>query len=120
MYHVIYRAKDSSGNWNDEDCLGKAEYIRTVHVVDTLKPVIALHYGSKLVHAGSADDVATHNGVVNPAGSWFGGTEALMADASAANTTTCWILGAAASVVAGLGLLALSQRGRAVAQDLPL
>merc|ERR1719310_32598 len=105
-YYVTYRAKDSSGNWNDEDCLGNAEYKRTVHVVDTLKPVIALHYGSKLVHVGNADDVAVHNSAANPAGSWFGGTETLMADATAAGTTVGWMLGAAASVVAGLALLA--------------
>lgn len=48
-YLVTYRARDKSGNWNDGGCKGSEKYIRTVTVVDTLSPVIALHYhGSQL------------------------------------------------------------------------
>jgi len=58
VYLVTYRARDAAGNWNDGPCKHSQTYIRTVRVVDTLKPVLALHYnGMKLEHA--ADGSAT-------------------------------------------------------------
>jgi len=124
-YTVTYRAKDSAGNWNDENCIGNAEYKRTVTVIDTLKPVIALHYGSTLVHKGKATDYAIHNGASNPVNSWFGGTETLMAEDAGASASggsvSAWLLAGAASVVAGVALLALARRGQAAARPyLPL
>jgi hypothetical protein len=116
-YSVTYRARDHANNWNDQECIGHAEYKRTVIVVDTLKPVIALHYGSNLVHMGQASDTAIHNNAPNPAGNHWS-PETLMAEAT--SEPAGWMLGGAASVVAGLALVALDQRRRAAAQDLPL
>jgi hypothetical protein len=47
VYLVTYRARDATGNWNDGNCKHSKRYIRTVRVVDTLKPVLALHYNGK-------------------------------------------------------------------------
>lgn len=52
LYLVTYRAKDQNGNWNDGACKQSQQYIRTIRVVDTLKPVLALHYNGATV-AGS-------------------------------------------------------------------
>jgi hypothetical protein len=44
-YTITYRVQDSAGNWNDgagTNCAGAAQYKRTVEVVDSLKPVLAL------------------------------------------------------------------------------
>jgi len=41
-YVITYRAKDSAGNWNDGTCKGSKATKRTIVIVDTLKPVIAL------------------------------------------------------------------------------
>lgn len=65
-YTVTYRAQDSFGNWNDGACLGSRAYVRTVRVVDTLKPVIALRYGGQLVSVGGAADTGV-SGELNPA-----------------------------------------------------
>merc|ERR1712070_456404 len=48
-YLVTYRARDATGNWNDGNCKHSQTYIRTVTVVDTLKPVLALHYNGKTI-----------------------------------------------------------------------
>merc|ERR1712100_588935 len=64
-YKVTYTAKNSVGLWNDgtntdgEDvgCRGTANhYIRTIHVLDTLKPVITLDVNGEQVkgHGGEA------------------------------------------------------------------
>merc|ERR1711998_698375 len=52
-YKLTYRTKDKSGNVNNgsNGCKkGQREVIRTVTVKDTLKPVIALHFGGKKIH----------------------------------------------------------------------
>ena len=64
-YHITYRARDALGNWNDGKCLGSRTYVREVRVVDTLKPVIALHYKGQLLSVGGGG-VGT-NGELNPA-----------------------------------------------------
>merc|ERR1712094_136102 len=67
VYTVTYRARDRYGNWNDADCVGSQEYVRTVTVVDTLKPVIALHYSQNVLGVSDATDTAVHSGEANPA-----------------------------------------------------
>jgi hypothetical protein len=49
QYYVTYHVRDKAGNWNDGACKGSKKYVRTVQVIDTLKPVVALHYRGKLV-----------------------------------------------------------------------
>ena len=82
VYFVTYRARDAAGNWNDANgfasvdrqgdsgakCTGAAQYVRTVHVVDTLKPAIALTYSDKLIAMGAATDKGA-GGEDNPAAS---------------------------------------------------
>merc|ERR1719231_40240 len=61
-----------AGNWND-GC-GQAKTIRTVQVIDTLKPVIALSSEGNYIHVSKGDDKSTadsNEGVANPAGSFF-------------------------------------------------
>jgi hypothetical protein len=81
-YLITYRAKDSSGNWNDcTGCVGGQELVRTVQVVDTLRPVIALHHGGSGLSAdtfleaggskGGAEDVGA-GGEANPAKGYQG------------------------------------------------
>jgi hypothetical protein len=72
-YKITYRAKDMAGNWND-GC-GQAKTIRTVQVIDTLKPVIALSSPEgQYIHVSKGDDTSTadtSHGLANPAGSYF-------------------------------------------------
>jgi hypothetical protein len=82
VYFVTYRARDAAGNWNDANgagsegmqsdngakCTGAAQYVRTVHVVDTLKPAISLTYSDKLIATGAATDTGV-GGEDNPAAS---------------------------------------------------
>merc|ERR1712227_954745 len=100
--------------------------VRTVIVKDTLRPVIALKYGQKIIHTGSSlsDDKAkvahdqkmmqqSANGVVSftkesagmnngrPASYNF----ALMAESATTNSVNGWVIGAVASAVSGLALL---------------
>jgi len=81
-YIVTYRARDSVGNWNDGSCKGSHIYKRTVQVVDTLKPIIALKYAathftdpaytpSYLAHAGHGNEMSSVTGQQNPAGASF-------------------------------------------------
>jgi hypothetical protein len=98
-YVVTYRIKDKAGNWNDGKCTGAKQYKRTVTVKDTLKPVIHLKFGSNTFHKSAATDKGV-NGQANPAAK-------LMAETSSVNG---WIVGAIASAVAGVALLALGSK----------
>jgi hypothetical protein len=80
-YHVTYRAEDAAGNYNDgtttvanRTCSGGAqtELVRTVVVIDTLRPVIALKYKNQIIgHSGSADHSTTVQSWRNPASHYF-------------------------------------------------
>merc|ERR1711939_160529 len=87
-YKLTYRTK------------GQREVIRTVTVKDTLKPVIALHFGGKKIHESRATDKGV-NGQRNLA------QDKWMAETSSVNG---WIVGAIASAVAGVALLALGSK----------
>merc|ERR1711871_510266 len=56
-YYITYRVKDSNGNWNDNSgCTGGQtgdENVRTVVIIDTLRPVIQLKYGGNVIHEGA-------------------------------------------------------------------
>jgi hypothetical protein len=104
VYTVSYTVQDKAGNAN---C---ADYVRTVTVKDTLKPVIALRYEGKLVHTSSVQGNVGANGQVNPAGTF--GAEGvgnphleagLMAQMGASSS---WMVAAVASGVVGLALIA--------------
>jgi len=60
-YYITYRVKDSNGNWNDNTgCTGgqtganENKNVRTVVIIDTLRPVIQLKYNSQVIHEGAA------------------------------------------------------------------
>merc|ERR1719473_2290048 len=69
-YVVTYRVKNTVGRYNDlKGCRdGAQEYMRTVVVEDTLKPVIEIRYKNKLVARSAAKDKAVHNSAENPMG----------------------------------------------------
>lgn len=100
-YFVTYRAKDVAGNWNDGACKGSSAYIRTIQVVDTLKPIVALHYHGKIVSQSSASDLGA-NGEKNPA-AMYG---SFMEIASSSNKAMLFLIAASASV--GVAILLMS------------
>jgi hypothetical protein len=108
-YTITYRVKDGAGNWNDgctKSGVTPSYTTRTVIVVDTLKPVIAIGYGAShasmtVFHKSSASDTGV-NGEANPADSKF------MAFSASSNTGNAYFLGAAASAMTGLALIGYS------------
>lgn len=69
-YVISYSTQDAAGNYNDGECSGSATYTRTITVIDTLKPVIGLHLGGKLINhgaGGSSQASGRHYGAENPA-----------------------------------------------------
>jgi len=109
-YKLTYTIMDEAGNNNmgkcpacknykGKKCKGAKAYIRTVIVKDTLKPTIHLSFGSKTFHKSSAADTGI-NSQANPSGK-------LMAETSSVNG---WVIGAIASAVAGVALLALGSK----------
>lgn len=66
VYYVTYKGQNSAGRWNDDKlCHHPHVCTRKVTVVDTLKPVIALQYKSKLLHVSAANDKSV-GGEANP------------------------------------------------------
>merc|ERR1711934_154948 len=113
-YTITYRAKNSVGTWNDESCRGlSVTYVRTVEVIDTLKPVIRLKYNNKEVARGKVTDTGI-NHEANPA--YVNGIALghLMSEEHS-SSTDAWLLAAAASAVTGLAPLGVSRRRTAVA-----
>lgn len=144
-YVVTYRARNSAGLWSDGpkckntkvDGVGNL-YLRTVNVVDTLKPVIQVSYAGTPVAHSNAHDTAVHNQAPNPANhpdngfpllddetqadrenelhkTWPSASSgaSLMAEAATRNAGA-WALAGVAAAVAGVALLASSQRRAAV------
>jgi len=125
-YVVTYRARDGAGNWNDGPCKGSKEYLRTVTVVDTLKPIIALKY--QQTHVASmahGNEISQYTNVRNPAGDAFRsalqdqaaaeGTQvhfqsALMSERSSAFGGSRWAVAALGSLCVGVLLLAMHSR----------
>jgi hypothetical protein len=103
-YFLTYRVRDSSGNWNDgsvderiggrigvaeHHCIGRHFYVRTVKVVDTLKPVIAMKFGGKIFHVtGAAEASQAESGPsTNPAANYFVRSDGSLGGASTAATS---------------------------------
>merc|ERR1711981_804665 len=131
VYLVTYFAQDIAGNWNykaNSDCTtnsregaacdGFENDIRTVHIVDTLKPVIALNYGSDFFQYGEATDtgilgtygtktINTQAGDVNnpvDRDQSNGVTYHTMTEVSPSSVSG-WMIGASSSAVTGRSLL---------------
>lgn len=105
-YTVTYRVKDTSGNWNDGQCTGSKAYVRTVKVIDTLRPVIGLKYAGKLVHMSDSSDVSqTAAAHANPASSWSLFGNALMAEEPnrSGSDAITWAIGSFVAAVAMVG-----------------
>jgi hypothetical protein len=133
-YLVTYRTRDANDNWNDGTptvnsagytCKDPHTYIRTVVVVDTLRPVLALNYNkSGVIQTGRNDDISdTPIQYRNPAGrdhTKFANFGSLMTEtANAARAFNPKVL-AAASGALGLALLVTAAvRRRMHAQRLP-
>jgi hypothetical protein len=68
VYTITYRALDSSGNWNDGSCTGSqhGKNVRTITVIDTLKPVLALNFKGKVVQVGSGGFAGSKAGASEP------------------------------------------------------
>jgi len=114
-YVITYSATDESGNncIRDENKNPR----RTVVVADTLKPVIGLEYGGKLVHIAKSEQYSDHatdhkrgikqqntatygNGkkTLNPSDNYF----SLMAESGV--SSSAFIFGAIASAISGVAL----------------
>lgn len=122
-YYITYRVQDANGHWNDDPrCSNPAPLVRTVTVMDTLKPVIALKYKE-----------SPHFGFLPTVGGWKGAkgllgrenrahlhfeqdnAKAKKAAAQAAieqnlmeevgSSSGTWLLAAAASAVGAVALL---------------
>jgi len=102
-YIITYSVKDVAGNVQ----AGVDPKHRTVVVKDTLPPVITLHYQGKMIHKSDA----SKRGIarkMNPAGKAWG-NPFFMAESQTVNG---WVIGAVASAVAGVALLAASSKTR--------
>jgi hypothetical protein len=125
VYVVTYRAKNSAGLWsNAETCRGGGNnYLRTVQVKDTLKPIIQIKYGQagKEVEVARSDvldtgipDSQTGVRAANPAADGL----TLMGEQQG-SAPNAWVLAAAASAVTGLALLGYSS-SRVAATSVPV
>jgi hypothetical protein len=114
VYHVTYEAINSQGTWNYGFNYDTCAYVRTVTIVDTLKPIIEVKYGDEVVKRTEALDISSVSGQANKANVkpsseiW-----SLMAEESSV-TSNSWLLAAAGSAVTGLALLAFSRKQAAV------
>jgi hypothetical protein len=93
-YYLTYTAVDKSKNQ-------ATKIVRKVVVQDTLKPVIALKYGSQVLHKSKAADTGVR-GEANPASKYI-----FMAEQVSNNG---YMIGAVAAVVAGIALVATNLR----------
>ena len=119
-YFITYWAINSVGLRSDGKCRGTSNtYVRTVVIQDTLKPVIQIKYKGNEVAKGGSEDKGT-NGEANPA--YQGGKDAghFMAEETATSTVNGWVIGAVASAVSGLALLANTLRKTDAAVSVPV
>merc|ERR1712072_413608 len=131
VYEITYRVKDSNGNWNDgTSCSGGqtgSENVRTVTIVDTLRPVIELKYNSQVIHRSAKaftlpdENAKTHLAKVGLTHAIHNGAFSLMAEEASTSSVNGWVVGAVASAVSGLALLGYSLRKSApVATSVPV
>merc|ERR1719378_170952 len=127
-YHISYHFTDSSGL--SESSCGKKAPVRVVKVRDTLAPVISLHLKGKLLKSSNvaANDANPENPAWSASNNPFLSDgyfeahdvqKALMAEETS-QSVSGWVIGAVASAVAGIALLAASRRPTAVATSVPI
>jgi hypothetical protein len=140
-YRITYRVQNVLGLWNDESTCryGQMTYTRTVHVIDTLNPVITLKYNSVVVKSGLANDMALQSHAsspdlsaqINPADTNNNAHNSIydadprvnpqfMAETAQAASVNGWVVGAVGSAVTGLALLGYSMRKTSVATSVPV
>jgi len=119
-YHIHYTAIDRAGN---KQC---KQRVRTVVVKDTLPPVITLHLKKTLIHVSDYKQRGI-GGVRNPAGPQRSSykknpflsskyrpnilvANKFMAEQAQTASVNGWIIGAAASAVTGLALMAYGKK----------
>jgi hypothetical protein len=140
-YKITYRVANVLGLYNDESTCryGKMTYTRTVHVIDTLNPVITLKYNSVVVKSGLANDMALQSHAsspdlsaqINPADTNNNAHNSIydadprvnpqfMAETAQAASVNGWVVGAVGSAVTGLALLGYSMRKTSVATSVPV
>jgi hypothetical protein len=117
-YTITYTATDSTGNTN-AGCThnyNAASHltVRTVVVMDTLRPVIGLQYAGNTFHVGSANDVGK-GGHTNPASGWHPVTNPVPSHVSYMNmnplmaqvmqTDSGWLVASVVCMVAGVAML---------------
>merc|ERR1711871_1766684 len=104
-YYITYRVKDSNGNWNDNSgCTGGQsgdENVRTVVIIDTLRPVIQLKYGGNVIHEG-AGSFASGAANANRGNTTWSHSLNLMAEQATPSSVNGWVIGAVGSAVTGL------------------
>jgi hypothetical protein len=100
-YVIHFHVSDKAGN---KEC---STLQRTVIVRDTLPPVISLTLGNKLIHVSAADQTGI-GGSKQPLKKWG----LLMAEST--TSVNGWLIGAAASAVAGVALLGMSTKATPV------
>jgi hypothetical protein len=111
-YVITYTATDQSGNTNNGCTHGFDAALhltlRTVEVMDTLKPVIGLQYAGSVFHIGDTSDTGK-NGENNPTVNRFTlGSPALMAFGGDLNSG--WLLASVVCAVAGVAMLVKQTR----------
>jgi hypothetical protein len=118
LWHVTYTIKDGQDN---DACV---DPIRTVKVIDSLKPIIGLNFGAadQLAHDGGyastentqeTSQYGKHPEIANPAKDSSFWDESLMSQVA----DNAWLLAAAGSAVAGVALLALTgARGNTISE----
>ena len=123
-YRITYRAQNEFGLWNDgASCTNEHgqhnaghSYTRTVVVVDTLKPVVALTYKGTLIHRGTDDTDygvnAQANPMNDPASEHYPASWSLMA-VTASSASNKWLAGAVAMVSSGTAMLVYARRAAA-------
>jgi hypothetical protein len=134
VYYVTYFAHDAAMNWNykakaacdgreGSNCDGFDNDIRTVHIVDTLKPVIALDYNGFFEYGDASDTgldgtstMATGLNTHNPVDKDQANGVTYMAERN--TSLSGWMIGAIASAVTGVALLGYSRNN--VATTVPV
>jgi hypothetical protein len=119
-YLITYRAHDASSNWNDGCSAPKL--VRTVQVVDTLRPVIAVHDAGKFITSSEGDKVADRGvgNQINPMHNYQGFRRRLLESAGggeANSISTIALAWAGAGMAAALlvGLKRASSRNQIAA-----
>jgi hypothetical protein len=124
-YEISYHVNDAAGN---TECTTE---VRTVIVKDTLPPVITLHLKNQLIHtsahtAGNPAGDDTENphlasSYTGPAaGTVANSFPSLMAEQAQTSSVNGWVIGAVASAVSGLALLANTLRKTDAAVSVPV